>query len=325
MKKTLFTITFILSVIFQITAQTPNPETEKLKLLNQKTVENYKAGKYDEALVSARQSLDLTIQMFGAEHLETAASYSNLGEVYRAKKQHEKGAENLQKALDIYQKQPVKDFKKISTIAESIGVALVFDDEREKAGEFIALAVAAAEKGFGKESRELLPLLKNQADYYQLTKQFDKMDELYIRRYLIAQKVYGRDSSELTKIEEERYCVVIKTFGNPGEFLEKQKAFTEATRENAILNSGVINGQAVSLPKPEYPMRARRDRAGGTFPVRVLIDETGKVIQAESICGGHPALREASQKAASKAKFKPTEFGGKPIKVNGIIVYSFVP
>jgi hypothetical protein len=56
-----------------------------------------------------------------------------------------------------------------------------------------------------------------------------------------------------------------------------------------------------------------------------LIDETGKVIKAESICGGHPALREASRNAATRAKFSPKELNGKPVKVNGVIVYNFVP
>lgn len=325
MNKILIAITFTLSVIFQIAAQTPNAETEKLKLINQKTVENFKSGKFDEALVSAGQSLEQAIKIFGSEHPETAASYANLGEIYRAKEQYGKASENLEKALAIYQKQETADLKKIARTAESLGVALVFDGKREKAGEFLALAVNSAEKIYGAESREILPVLKNQTDYYQLTKQFDKMDELYIRRYLLAQKIFGNESSELTGIEDERFCAVTKTFGNPKEFLEKQKAFIEATRDTSIVRSGIVNGKAISLPKPVYPFGARADRAGGTFSVRVLIDETGKVIKAESICGGHPALREASREAAGKAKFKPAEINGKPIKVSGILVYSFVP
>lgn len=87
---------------------------------------------------------------------------------------------------------------------------------------------------------------------------------------------------------------------------------------------GVLNGKALSLPKPVYPSEARDARASGTVNVQVLIDETGKIISAAAVTG-HPYLRAASTEAACGAKFSPTLLQGVPVKVSGVITYNFVP
>jgi hypothetical protein len=87
----------------------------------------------------------------------------------------------------------------------------------------------------------------------------------------------------------------------------------------SIYAGGVLNGKAVSLPQADYPSSG----PSGTVIVVVTIDETGKVIAAHAV-SGHPALRGASEQAARKARFTPTTLCGKPVKVNGSIVYNFV-
>ena len=42
-------------------------------------------GKYEEALVQHQKSLDIKIRVFGNDHPGVAASYNNIGEVYRMK------------------------------------------------------------------------------------------------------------------------------------------------------------------------------------------------------------------------------------------------
>ncbi len=86
---------------------------------------------------------------------------------------------------------------------------------------------------------------------------------------------------------------------------------------------GVVNGKAVSLPKPAYPSAAMAVRAEGAVNVQVLIDEEGNVVSAKAV-SGHPLLRAASEQAARGAKFSPTLLSGQAVKVNGVIVYNFV-
>ena len=90
------------------------------------------------------------------------------------------------------------------------------------------------------------------------------------------------------------------------------------------ISKGVVNGSAISLPKPPYPAAARAVRASGAVNVQVLIDEGGSVVSANAV-SGHPLLRQAAESAARGAKFKPTLLSGQPVKVNGVIVYNFVP
>jgi TonB family protein len=89
------------------------------------------------------------------------------------------------------------------------------------------------------------------------------------------------------------------------------------------LSGGILNGKAISLPKPSYPPAARAVGASGAVSVQVLINENGDVISATAI-SGHPLLRAASVEAARGAKFSPTQLQGSPVKVAGVITYNFV-
>lgn len=97
-----------------------------------------------------------------------------------------------------------------------------------------------------------------------------------------------------------------------------------APKPTKPISKGVINGSATSLPKPPYPPAAKAVRAAGAVNVQVLIDENGNVVSASAV-SGHPLLRQAAVQAARSAKFKPTLLSGQPVKVNGVIVYNFVP
>ncbi len=116
----------------------------------------------------------------------------------------------------------------------------------------------------------------------------------------------------------------------------------EAPTAARVINGGVVNGKATSLPKPEYPAGLREAGIGGTVVVVIVIDENGTVISAEaqlkdsrvttSVDGEvrepvevDPQLRVAAETAALAAKFSPTLLSGIPVRVKGTLVYNFVP
>ena len=88
------------------------------------------------------------------------------------------------------------------------------------------------------------------------------------------------------------------------------------------MSGGVLNGKAMTLPKPLYPQAAKAARASGLVSVDVVIDENGKVISAKAI-DGHVMLRGAAVSAAQGARFSPTMLSGQPVKVTGVINYNF--
>jgi periplasmic protein TonB len=91
----------------------------------------------------------------------------------------------------------------------------------------------------------------------------------------------------------------------------------------APISGGVLNGKAISLPKPGYPPIAKAAHASGTVVVQVLIDENGSVVSASAV-SGHPLLINAAVTAARQARFSPTKLSGQPVKVTGVIQYNFV-
>lgn len=108
-----------------------------------------------------------------------------------------------------------------------------------------------------------------------------------------------------------------------------------------VIQGGVVNGKAITLPKPAYPAEAREAKAEGAVAVDVEIDENGTVVTAVSqpyhpnvrknadgtdaeVKEVHPALRQASESAALGARFSPTLLSGQPVRVKGRLVYNFV-
>jgi TonB family protein len=92
----------------------------------------------------------------------------------------------------------------------------------------------------------------------------------------------------------------------------------------ATISGGILNGRAIKQPKPSYPSTAREQGASGTVEVRVVLDETGRVIWARAI-SGHPLLRHAAEEAAWQTEFPVTKLSGQPVKVSGVLLYNFVP
>lgn len=90
------------------------------------------------------------------------------------------------------------------------------------------------------------------------------------------------------------------------------------------INGGVLNDKAISLPKPAYPQIAKSVKASGMVVIQVVVDEEGDVISARPV-SGHPLLQAVALAAAHQAKFPPTRRGGKPVKVTGLIQYTFTP
>lgn len=111
---------------------------------------------------------------------------------------------------------------------------------------------------------------------------------------------------------------------NSSESVYTKGTATVTANSNAIkmVSGGVVNGKAISLPKPDYPPAAAAVGASGAVNVEVVIDEAGNVESAKAV-SGHPLLRAAAETAAQGAKFSPTTLQGQAVKVKGVVVYNF--
>jgi TonB family protein len=100
------------------------------------------------------------------------------------------------------------------------------------------------------------------------------------------------------------------------------------------ISGGILNGKAISLPKPVYPPEARAAGTEGAVKVQVLIDENGSIVAANAlkeeklpdavdVADTMAPLRDSAEQAALNAKFSPTLLNGVPVKVKGVLVYNF--
>lgn len=88
------------------------------------------------------------------------------------------------------------------------------------------------------------------------------------------------------------------------------------------VESGNLNGKALSLPVPVYPSAAKQSRITGMVKVDIVVNESGKVESAKAN-SGNIMLRPAAVDAALRAKFAPTLKAGAPVKLAGFLQYEF--
>jgi TonB family protein len=164
---------------------------------------------------------------------------------------------------------------------------------------------------------------------------FDNGSDLRLRmRVKYTDFVVGRGKVTITEIAEAPEELKSGTASKPAaqtKTATSQPSQTSVTANaNASANPddfgprdiGILNNLATDLPKPIYPAEARKNHVSGQVQVKVLLDETGKIVSAEATFGPE-ALRAAAVEAAKRARFKPQLVDGVPAKVFGIITYDF--
>lgn len=122
--------------------------------------------------------------------------------------------------------------------------------------------------------------------------------------------ILERGTPEVAKVDEEKKEI-------PPPVLEKPKP-----QKQVVVSKGVINGEAIKLVTPIYPVAAKNIGVKGDVKIQVTISENGNVISA-SVLAGHPLLRQSALRAAKTTRFSPTYLSGEKVKVKGIIIYRF--
>lgn len=164
---------------------------------------------------------------------------------------------------------------------------------------------------------------------YLNTKKDDSIQEQFLSSFVLPEK-FGDNSANAASQTAEAPPAAQPT-NSPAEAAnakpkEQENADTKPEDSNPAtggsakrrpISGGVLNGKAISLPKPDSPPGVE-----GVVVVQVTIDEYGNVAEARAVSG--PAqLQQVSVNAALQAKFSPTLLMGEPVKVTGVIVYNF--
>ncbi len=103
---------------------------------------------------------------------------------------------------------------------------------------------------------------------------------------------------------------------------QTNQSSSEGQRPVGPIDGGILNSKAIELPAPIYPAEAKKLHASGQVQVKVLVDETGRVMNADAVFGPQ-SLWVAAINAARKARFAPMLIDGTAVKVSGILTYDF--
>jgi len=88
------------------------------------------------------------------------------------------------------------------------------------------------------------------------------------------------------------------------------------------VEGGALDSKAISMPKAVLSEEAKRLKLSGRVTVKVIVDESGKVVSAVAQ-NGPAALREAAETAARQATFAPVTQDGITVRVTGTLTYTF--
>ncbi len=294
--------------------------------LTASVVELFRQGQYEKALPLAKRALEIREKAHGDDDERLRTVRMNLAEVYIALRRLDDAKGLVERVIKSYdqsaqtQPQMAETLERMASIQIGLGY-------RGRAEELYERAIEINEKAFGIEHRKVGASLFKLAEFYQFTGAFQKAEPLYRRVVLIREKTSSpKEAEELWEARDRLACVLHK-LNRKDEALKVEDLPnvipTYGPFEDSAIAGGVLNGKAVSMPRPSYPVEARSAQDSGTVVVRVVINEVGTVIRACAIKGPTTLLR-ASEGAAYKATFTPTLLSGKPVKVAGVITYRFV-
>ena len=290
--------------------------------LSRRVLELNAARKHDEAMPLAERAIKLRKTALGEGDALVAESISNLASLYVGKQDYERAEIEFRKALTVYEN--------VGGLTSNMGYVL----------DSLAL-LAWSRRDYGKaETYAKRALDLNEKLHGEQSAQFLESSNILIKIYISAEKtaqrnvalsrvisVFEKNKDKIDKPSLFRYrCALGEAKQTPEASALKNRIevlldWQESTQPPSSV--GVLNGRALTLMKPEYPLEARAARVSGTVAVEIEIDECGNVSRAKALSG--PAvLRSACERAAKLSRFSPTFVNGFPIKVMGILQFNFM-
>jgi TonB family protein len=268
------------------TRQPGNSESAKAEHLKKSMVEQYKKGKYDEALKLAKQVLEITGKVDGENSPSYASVLFDIAVLYEKVVKYDNALTFYTRALSGFEK--LSGIDSPESLRPLYRLAGLYLSKRDygKAEPLYMRAIAIKEKASGLSDLSSAEMLL---------------------QYACAMR-QNKKETEAALIETRVSSLTLKESADQPEAITLPGECSTAVRSE--------------LPRPVYPERAKRELVNGQVTVEIIIDEMGNVISARAV-NGHYLLQDECVRVAYKAKFKPTMVGGKPVKVRAIITYTF--
>ena len=324
--KYIFVLLFVICVQSGFAQEEGNGDTDNLR---KEALKLYRARNFGEALKLAQQIVQIKEKKLGADHLEVAVALVDAATIEVSAGKSKDGEITLNRAISIYESKmnlSKDDYIAFARIYDVLGFIKFRDEKYDKALAEYLRALTIKQKHTGTESIETSKTLWQIANVYLADGDYQKSYEYYERVLKIRAANINWVGYDEVRDALRRYECAAGKSGNEGVaygLIKEMDAKVDKQLDGTILKDGVVNGKAVKLVKPRYPENARAKGATGSVEVRATIDETGRVIFACAV-SGHPVFHRSAEQAALASQFSQTLINGRPVKVDGIIVYNFV-
>jgi TonB family protein len=217
----------------------------------------------------------------------------------------------------------------------SAQVSTLFKDRQyDKALPLAERVLAIREKVLGPDHPLVASALRNLAEILFAKGRRKEALSTYGRYITASEKTLGKDSPKLIEALDHYVCLLVFSGQRP-EALEVQKRlykldngfdYDESPGKSGaarLAAGGLMVGKLISSPAPVYPAEAKAGRVTGSVVMKVTVDETGRVLGVNTLCG-HPLLAKGAEESVRKARYTPTSVAGKSVRVTGIAIYNFV-
>lgn len=299
-----------------------SPELQEASTLSESVVKLFNQRKYDEALPLAKRSLEIREKLLPRTDPRISSSLTNLGEIYLAKRDYKPAKETFQRLLQIQEEVFGPDDVNLAFTLDRLALLNFAARNSRETEAAYKRALALREKTLGANDPQVAQSWFNLGEFYRFEKRFAPAVESYRKALNIYGPLGESANADFERASEGFECVAYD-HDKSELFKELKELRKRFAGPNAPEPGTILNGHALSLPKPEFS-RTPAERGGAeVVVVKVEIDETGKVVSAVDMCKGSPRLSEAAVAAALKARFSPTTLNGKPVKFRGVIQYNF--
>lgn len=328
-KKLLLTFLIVPSLLSPGLAQ-DSPELVEATQLSRQVVKLYNEKKYYEALPLAKRALELRQKALAREHPLVVSALNNLALVYMAKGKYADSESLYERALAAQEKAHGADSPTVADALENLAWARYGRGKVGEATDMFERALSIREKALGPLHADTSHSLFNLARLHEKMGRPDKSLPFYRRALEVREKALGPNHKHVGELLDN-YACALRQAGRDSEADEAEKRAYAILRGDEIrtqklstVTGGVLKGSAIERVRPQYPRAARQARMTGTMVVEVIVDETGRVIDARAKCGPD-IFAHASIEAARKWRFTPTTLSGQSVKVLGTITFNFVP
>jgi len=289
--------------------------------LSSEVVRLHREKKFAEAQPLAERALALRERSLGGEHPLVGGALVNLAAVLVAREKYQQAEDLYRRAAAVFEK--AGENLLLADARRQLGTLLARRGKHAEAIPLLESVVALGEKGPAEGRESLADALNMLTQLHLVRGDVEKAAPAWHRALTLWREMYGREDPRVEAAEDSMACFLVRAVGHTKSLEFRSKLYELEAASSNVKAAAIFKGKALKKPQPSYPEAALAQRVSGVVVVRLVVDETGKVVKAKAICGP-PVLGPASEEAARGALFEPTLLNGRPVKVTGVITYNFV-